>query len=266
MKINKLRNIKYIFLSIATILAFLVFWQLIVSWGIVSQRAVASPTQVFNTFIEKLTGSVVPDGQTLLQNIGTSLEIAMYGFLLGVVIGIPLGLLMGWYKVFKGLVRPIFEILRPIPAIAWIPFTIIWFGIGFEAKVFIIFFSSLIPCVVNSYSGILMTNVDYVNVAKTCGASNFQAFTRVGFQASLPYVFAGMRIGLGSAWATLVAAEMLAANSGLGYMIVMGRQFARPDIIILGMVTIGAIGLIITKLFEMLEKKILGRRYINAES
>lgn len=122
-----------------------------------------------------------------------------------------------------------FEILRPIPPISWIPLTILWLGIGIKAKAFIIFFAAFIPCVINSATGIEQTNKTLINVAKTCGASNVEIFFKVGIPSALPIMFAGIRVALGNAWATLVAAEMLAANSGLGYMILMGRNYARAD-------------------------------------
>ena len=154
-------------------------------------------------------------------------------------------------------VTPLFEIIRPIPPISWIPLTILWLGIGLKAQAFIIFFSAFIPCVINSYTGIKQTSPVLINVAKTFGASNFTIFIKVGIPSSLPITFAGIRVALGNSWSTLVAAEMLASSAGLGYMILMGRAFARPDIIVLGMLVIGIIGAIMTALLELAEKKIV---------
>ena len=114
------------------------------------------------------------------------------------------------------------------------------------------------PCLINAYTGIKQTSPVLINVAKTCGASNFTIFWRIGIPSAMTMTFAGVRVALGNAWATLVAAEMLAAASGLGYMILMGRQFARPDLIILGIVVIGAIGAILTSLLGVIEQKVLG--------
>jgi NitT/TauT family transport system permease protein len=134
----------------------------------------------------------------------------------------------------------------------------VWLGIGLQAKAFIIFFATFVPCLINSYTGIKQTSQVLINVAKTCGASNFTIFRRIGIPSAMTMTFAGVRVALGNAWATLVAAEMLASASGLGYMILMGRQFARPDIIILGIVVIGAIGTILTSLLKLVEQRILG--------
>ena len=154
--------------------------------------------------------------------------------------------------------RPIFEILRPIPPVSWIPITIIWLGLGLQAKAFIVFFSAFVPCTINAYTGIRQTSPALINVAKVCGASNFTIFRKIGIPSAMTMTFAGIRVALGNAWATLVAAEMLAANVGLGYMIQQGRSFARPDIIILGIVVIGILGVIFTWLLGLVEGKVLG--------
>ena len=225
---------------------------MLVQSGVIPTTKLAAPSSVLIAFFDKLV-SVNPDGATIQVNIIVSLEVVLTGLIAAVVIGTPLGLLMGWYKPVDRFVRPLFEIIRPIPPIAWIPLTILWIGIGWQARMMIIFFSAFVPCVINSYTGIRQTNQTLINVAKTFGATNFQTFIRVGVPSALPLSFAGMRIALGNSWSTLVAAELLAANAGLGYMISMGRQFVRTDIIILGMLTIGVLGFIFTAVFTRIE-------------
>lgn len=254
---KKRNTYMYTMLSVTGVLGFLLIWQMSVAAGVVNQKYLASPMQVLNLFVVKLTDAS-PDGNTLGVNILASLQVSLTGFILAVGIGIPLGLLMGWYRGFDRLMRPIFEIVRPIPPVSWIPLTIVWLGIGLQAKAFIVFFSAFVPCVINSYTGIRQTRPVLINVARTCGASNFTVFLRIGVPSSLTMVFAGIKVALGNAWSTLVAAEMLAASSGLGYMILMGRQFARPDIIILGIVVIGVIGVLFTALLNIVENKVLG--------
>lgn len=243
-------------LSIIGVTGFLLIWQIAVTSGLVAVDVLASPTRIINLFFVKLYDHN-PDGNVLAVNVFRSLQIVLSGFLLAIVIGIPLGLFMGWYKGFDKFMRPIFEIIRPIPPVSWIPLTIVWLGIGLKAKAFIVFFSAFVPCVINAYTGIKQTSQVLINVSKTCGASNFTIFRRVGIPSAMTMIFAGIRVALGNAWATLVAAEMLAASAGLGYMILMGRQFARPDLIILGIVVIGIIGVILTFLLEKVERRIL---------
>ena len=251
-----LSNYAYTMLSIAGILSFLLVWQLLVQTGIVSGRYLAKPTEVIALFFYKLTNAN-PDGATVPTSLVSSLKVALSGFFLALVTGIPIGLLMGWYKGFRQFFRPLFEIIRPIPPISWISLTILWLGIGVRAKAFIIFFAAFIPCVINSATGIQQTSETLINFAKTCGASNIEIFFKVGIPSSLPIMFAGIRVALGNAWATLVAAEMLAADSGIGYMILMGRSFARADIVILGMVIIGAVGAFFTGLLTFVERHVI---------
>lgn len=243
-------------LPVITILIFLLLWQILVVKGILPPRIIAKPTDVFATLIKKLT-DISPDGKTLQQNIFVSLQVSLLGLLIAISIGVPLGLLMGWYPTIDRLVRPLFELIRPIPPIAWIPLTILWVGIGVQARAMIIFFAAFVPCVINSYTGIKSTSQVHINVAKTFGARDFTIFLRVGIPSAMPMAFAGMRIALGNSWSTLIAAELLAANAGLGYMIMMGRQFVRPDVIILGMVTIGLLGYLLTNIFGFVENRVV---------
>lgn len=244
-------------LSVIGVLSFLLLWQFVVMFGWLPSRYVPMPSDVVKLFFVKLTDPN-PDGAVLGAHILSSLQVALSGFFLAIVIGIPLGLFMGWFRGFDSFMRPIFEILRPIPPVSWIPITIIWMGLGLKAKAFIVFFSAFVPCVINSYTGIRQTSQALINVGKVCGASNFTIFRKIGIPSALTMTFAGVRVALGNAWATLVAAEMLAANLGLGYMIQQGRSFARPDIIILGIVVIGMLGVIFTWILGRVEGKVLG--------
>ena len=224
---KKRNSFQLAMLSVIGILGFLLLWQAAVLAGVLPSRYVPAPTEVIALFATKL---VDPN---------------------------PDGAVLGWFQGFDKFMRPIFEILRPIPPVSWIPLTIIWMGIGLQAKAFIVFFSAFVPCVINAYTGIKQSSPVLINVAKTCGASNFTVFRKIGIPSAMTMTFAGIRVALGNAWATLVAAEMLAANAGLGYMILQGRQFARADIIILGIVVIGVIGVIFTSVLGLLEKKVL---------
>ncbi|MGI6740223.1 MAG: ABC transporter permease [Brevefilum sp.] len=253
----KRNNYQNMLFSIIGILSFVIFWQLLTMSGKVDQRYLSSPLEVINLFLFKLVDKR-PDGAVIMVNIWSSLTVALSGFFLAVVIGIPLGFLMGWYKAIDKFVRPIFEIIRPIPPVSWIPLTIVWLGIGLPAKAFIVFFAAFVPCLINAYTGIRQTSETLINVSKTCGASNFTTFWRIGIPSAMTLTFAGIKVAIGNAWATLVAAEMLAASSGLGYMILMGRQFGRADLVILGIVVIALIGTIITQFIGFIENRVLG--------
>lgn len=253
---KQLRN-RDLVLAVSGVVLFFVIWELLSVTKLVDAKYISEPVQIFQLFITKLSDPN-PDGAVLGVNIWSSLQVALCGFGLAVVIGVPLGWLMGWYRGFDSFMRPIFEIIRPIPPVSWIPLTIVWMGIGLQAKAFIVFFAAFVPCLINSYTGIRQTKEVLKNVGKTFGASYFTVFWKVGIPSSMTMTFAGIKVAIGNAWATLVAAEMLASSSGLGYMILMGRSYGRVDIVILGIVVIGVIGVIITALINLLENKILG--------
>ena len=253
---RKRESIRALLLGVLGICCFLILWECTVYFRWIDSRLIASPGQVLSTLITKLSDKK-PEGSILIEHILASLKVALSGYALAIGIGVPLGLLMGWYKVIDKLVGPVFELLRPVPPIAWIPIVIIFLGIGLEAKAVIVFLSAFIPALINSYTGIKLTNQVYINVSTTCGASTWTTFLRVGVPSAMPMVFAGMRISLGNAWSTLVAAEMLAANKGLGYMILMGRTYGRVDLIIGGMLLIGMLGICFNYLFDKVEGKVL---------
>jgi len=162
-------------LAVAGILSFFLVWEAVVLSGLVDSKKLCSVLEVFKLFIVKFSDPN-PDGALLLVNVWSSLLIALSGFGLAIAIGIPLGWLMGWYKAFDAFMRPIFEIIRPIPPVSWIPLSIVWMGIGLKAKAFIVFFAAFVPCLINSYTGIRQTKEVLKNVGITFGASNFTVF------------------------------------------------------------------------------------------
>lgn len=250
-------KMKYRLISCASVLAVLVIWQLCTDvFHMVPAYSLPSPVRVLESFAAKLY-TKAPDGSTLLQHSLTSLQISMTGFLLGVCFGVPLGILMGWYKGFDLAVKPIFDVFRPIPPIGWIPLMIIFLGIGLKAKAAVVFFAAFIPCTINVYTGIRQTNQVHLWVAKTFGASNLQMLFGIAIPTALPMMMTGIRISLSASWMTLVAAELLAATKGLGYMIQISRTIGRPDIILVGMVTMGLIGVGLSYILSRFEKMIL---------
>ena len=167
-----------------------------------------------------------------------------------------------WFRRVDMFVTPLFDLIRPVPTIAWIPLMILWFGIGLGAKAAIIFVSAFVPCVINAYSGIKQTKPVHLWVAQTFGASRREMLFTVAIPTALPMIFTGLRISLGTAWMTLCAAEMLASNKGLGYMIQVNRSLARADLIVVAMLVIGLIGTIFTVVLNELEHRCVkgGRR------
>ena len=249
-------NIKYAVIAAVSICVFLIIWQIIVTFKLTNVRNLPAPTEVFTAFLFKLNNKN-PDGNTLGTNIIASLQVSLSGFAAAVIIGLPLGLLMGWFEPIDKFVRPIFELVRPIPPIAWIPVVVVFMGIGLKAKATIIFLAVFVSCVINAYTGIKLTDKTLINVAKTCGAGSWETFFKIGIPSAAPMIFAGVRLSLGSAWSTLVAAEMLAAKAGLGYMLQSGRNVSRADIVVLAMVTIAALGAMLSGILTLIENRVL---------
>ena len=248
-------------LSSIGIILFIGIWESVVRLGLVSPDKLVAPSQIITTFIDKLNNPI-PDGNTIIVHFLTSLKLVVLGFLVSCIVGIPLGLFMGFFNIANRIFTPIFEIIRPIPPLAWIPIVIVVLGIGLKAEMFIIFVATFVPCVINSYTGIKATSPTLINVAKTAGASKFQIFYKVGIPSALPMVFTGIKVAFGSAWATLVAAEMIASSEGLGYMIQQGRVARRSDIVLLGMAVIGLVGALLTALLSLLEEKAIPWRKV----
>lgn len=248
-------------LSILSIVLFLGVWWLVTSGlNLYAPTTLPSPLKVLTTLIDKITNPN-PDGATLLQHIAVSFKTMMIAWILGAVIGIPLGMMMSWIKPIDLFVRPLFDVIRPIPGLAWIPVFITLLGIGEASRIAVLFIASLIGNILNSYSGIRQTKAVHFWVGQTFGATDSQLFFTVALPSSLPMVMTGLRVTMGSCWMCIVAAEMLAANRGLGYMIQQARGTFRPDIIIAGMIVIGLIGTILNFLLTKLENYVIrGRR------
>jgi NitT/TauT family transport system permease protein len=210
---------------------------------------------IFPTPWEVVTGTweLLRNG-TLWDHIGASLMRVGAGFGLAVCFALPLGLWMGWVHGAYRTLNPLFQILRPISPIAWIPIAILWFGVGDAAPVYLIFISSVFPMIVQTTVGVHTIEKRYLRAAENFGVSRLTLFKQVVIPAVLPQVLVGMRIGLGVAWLVVVAAEMIALHSGLGYMIMDSRNAGnRYDLVVAGMIIIGLIGLSLDTIMRMLE-------------
>jgi NitT/TauT family transport system permease protein len=197
---------------------------------------------------------LLKDG-TLARHIGASLMRVASGFGLAVCVALPLGLWMGWVRGAYRTLNPLFQMLRPISPIAWIPIAILWFGVGDASPIYLIFISSVFPMIVQTTVGVHTIEKRYLRAAENFGVSRHTLFKRVVIPAVLPQIVVGMRIGLGVAWLVVVAAEMIALHSGLGYMIMDSRNAGnRYDLVVAGMIIIGVIGLSLDGTMRLLEQ------------
>jgi len=214
----------------------LIVWQLGVQWT-------GTHILPFPMDVQRGLAELVRKG-LLWRYISDSLFRVGVGYALGVMCGIPLGMMLGWYPTAGTTVNPVVQMLRPISPLAWIPLSIVWFGVGNSAAVFLIFVGSFLPLVVSTASGVRNVPDMFLRAGSNFGLSPAAVLRRVVFPAALPQIIVGLRISLGIAWLVVVAAEMIAVDSGLGYLIIDSRNAGkRYDLVVAGMLLIGLIGL-----------------------
>jgi NitT/TauT family transport system permease protein len=207
------------------------------------------PWQVVLGIVELLRKGLLP------KYVVASLFRVTWGFGLAVLIGVPFGLFLGWFRMAYQAFNPLIQVLRPISPIAWIPLAILWFGVSDASPVFLIFLASVFPITVSATAAVQNLQPVYLRAAKNFGLSRGQLFARVILPATLPQILTGIRIALGVAWLVVVAAEMIAVNSGLGYLIIDARNAGkRYDLVVAGMLVIGLIGLVLDLLIRQLER------------
>jgi ABC-type nitrate/sulfonate/bicarbonate transport system permease component len=233
-------------------------WQLASSAGLIPAYKLPSPAAVLGGLAD-LARVGMPPGHPLHRHVWHSLERVLAGYGAALALGVPLGLVMGWSRAFRGVVDPLVEIVRPIPPLAWIPLAILWFGIGLKSAAFIIFLGSFFPILLNTVNGVLAIDRVHLEAARTLGAGRRFIFLHVLVPGSVPSILTGMRIAVGIGWMTLVAAEFTGVREGygLGYMIMTARDIQRPDEILAGMLVIGLIGLGIDAALQALERRLI---------
>lgn len=229
------------------IAALLVAWQIAISFQ--SSPILPGPLRVVSAIIELLTHGL------LLKYVVASLFRVTWGFLLAALLAIPFGLAVGWYGRAEKALNPFIQILRPISPLAWIPIAILWFGVGDIAAVYLIFLASFLPLVVTAMNAVSGVSDVHINAGRNFGLRHSQVVWRVLYPAVMPQLVIGLRITLGIAWLVVVAAEMIAVNSGLGFLIVDARNAGnRYDLVVAGMVLIGVIGLMLDVGIRSLER------------
>lgn len=205
--------------------------------------------------IAKTAAGLIASGE-LFFHLLASLRREATAFLFAAT-AIPLGMAMGWWRLVYNQINPVMEILRPIPPLAWIPLSILWFGLGDEQNEFIIFLGMFFPILLNTIVGVKNIDPNLVRAARSLGAPERKVLWRVVLHGALPQIITGVRVGLGVGWMALVAAELVGANSGLGFLINDARSMLRTDTIAVGMLTIGIIGLLIDTAIRLLSRRLL---------
>jgi NitT/TauT family transport system permease protein len=236
-----------ILLSLSGVATLLALWALAVS---------LHPTTILPGPFKVLLGVVdLARRGLLLRHVVASLFRVTWGYVLAVLVGIPLGLSLGWWRRAEQAVNPFLQILRPISPLAWIPISILWFGVGDRGAVFIIFLGAVLPITVSAMNAVAAVPSVHLRAGRNFGLGSRELVTRVIFPSVLPQLIVGMRLALGVAWLVVVAAEMIAVSSGLGFLIVDARNAGnRYDLVVAGMVLIGVVGLLLDAGMRRLER------------
>ena len=242
-------------LGLASIFGGLVLWTAVVQTGILSSRFVPSPFDLLEQAVSLMSSGYV--GNSLYSHVGASLARTLVGFSIAVLVGVPLGLLIGRVKTLESLFFPWFAFLRPIPAIAFVPLVILWFGIGEFSKISVIFFTSFLYITVNTIAAVKGVPEQLLRAGNSLGAQNRKLFMYVILPAALPQILNGIRIGSAVSWTLVVAAELIAAQVGLGYMIMDAATFFRVKDVYVGLIAIGIIGFLLESTIAFVEHKVV---------
>lgn len=241
------------FLYAVSIVAFFSLWHWTAAEKIF-RDSLATPAQVLDQMI-RLT-SMKFAGTNLWGHIWASFQRVIIGFALASVVAVPLGLFMALNKTVNAVVKPLFDLFKPMPPIAWVSIAILWFGIGEFSKVFIIIIGTFVPCLLNAYNGVRLVDPDLYDVIRVLGGKRRDEIFHVCFPASFPAVFAGLQISLSAAWTCVLAAELMNSRDGLGFLIKRGMDTHNPSLVLSGMLLIAAAAWVSSLGVSLLERKL----------
>jgi ABC-type nitrate/sulfonate/bicarbonate transport system permease component len=230
--------------------------------GVVPRQFLPTPFDVVARIATLMTSPFA--GATFPQHLGSSLLRYAYGVSLAALIGVPLGLMMGWFRLLDDIVTPIFDGLRFIAPIAWVPFAALWFGTGIGGPVMIIFAGAFPPCLINAYRGARFVEPRFIEAARMLGTGNLRTLVEIILPASVPSIVAGLRVAAGLGWQSLVGAELIVAAAGVGFMMVQAQANVATPTVMAGMVAIGATGMLIDILLRQGELWLRRRRGLEA--
>jgi len=247
----RLIKIKHLFQYLGLSVVILAAWQALYWLGYIKPLILPPPSRVAMTFLDLLKSG------EMARHVGISVLRVLEGFGIAAVLGIGLGIAIGLSRTLDRLTDLIIQVVKPIPPIAWIPLAILWFGIGEESKVYIIFLGAFFPIIINTIDGIRQTDHKYVEVARILEVPRWNFVRKVVIPGAFPAIMTGIRVGLMVAWMCVVAAELIAASSGIGYLIMDARQLSQSDVVLVGMITIGIIGKLMDSIIKRLEKRLI---------
>jgi ABC-type nitrate/sulfonate/bicarbonate transport system permease component len=230
--------------------AVLVFWHVSVEQGLFNRVILPPPMTVAESFVDMI------DSGELQRHLTASIRRIVWGFSIAAAVGVSIGALIGMSSIARRTLSPVIELARPISPIAWIPLAILWFGIGDGPAYFVIFLAAFFPIVVNTQKGVSSVALNHRRAAACCGITGLALARKVFLPSAIPDIMAGLRIGLGISWMAVIAAELVSAQSGLGYLIGVSRQLFATEKILVGMITIGVIGFAMSYGMLRLERRL----------
>ncbi|WP_234262199.1 taurine ABC transporter permease TauC [Klebsiella aerogenes] len=242
-------------LSVATLAVLLAIWWAVTAFQLISPLFLPSPWQV----LQKLLTIAGPQGfmdATLWQHLAASLTRIAIALVLAAIVGVPVGIAMGLSPTVRGILDPLIELYRPVPPLAWLPLVIIWFGIGETPKILLIYLAIFAPVVMSTLAGVKSAQQVRVRAAQSLGASRAQVLWLVILPGALPEILTGLRIGLGVGWSTLVAAELIAATRGLGFMVQSAGEFLATDVVLAGIAVIAIIAFVLELGLRALQRRL----------
>ncbi len=242
-------------ISVVTIVALFIVWAVVSNMGWIKPLFLPSPQAVFQQFMEYLTGQA--NDKPLWEHFAASMLRVFSAFLLAALTAVPVGIAMGMSRVARGIFDPPIEFYRPLPPLSYLPLIIIWFGIDELPKVLLIYLSCFAPLALAARSGMKSASQEQINAAYSMGASYWQVVRHVIVPSALPEILVGMRIAIGFGWTTLVAAEMVAANVGLGQMVLNASNFLRTDIVVMGIIVIGVVAYLFDLFMRWVERRLV---------
>lgn len=250
----RLGAVKYSLQYLALAIVLLTAWQALFHFGYIKPILLPPPSQVLQTFWGLLRSGELP------RHVAISGLRVLEGFGIAAVLGLVLGVAIGLSRTLDRLTDLLIQVVKPIPPIAWIPLAILWFGIGEKSKVYIIFLGAFFPIIINTIDGIRQTDHKLVEVARILAVPRVRFVRQVVLPGALPTIMTGLRVGLMVAWMCVVAAELIAASSGVGYLIMDARQLSQSDVVLVGMMTIGVIGKLMDSAIRRIEARLIGWR------
>ncbi|MCB5410422.1 ABC transporter permease [Pseudogemmobacter faecipullorum] len=245
-------------ISLISVGCVLLLWFAATSWlQLIPAGRFPSPAEFWAALRQSLVSGYA--GAPLAEHAWHSLRLVAIGFVCATLAGVPLGLLMGYNRTAEALISPVFSLIRPIPPLAWIPLAILWLGLGDAAKVLVIWFAAFVPSVINAHTGVRGIDGGLFAAARMLGVPRLRMVSEVILPGALPMIFTGLRLSLQAAWTTLVAAELVGALMGVGFILNVAQQDIYPSMILVGMVTVGLLGWLTTKGLVMVEQAALAR-------